>query len=42
MLMALSSGVAVAGIGIAAYFFLRNRRAADAMAERFRPCTPCS
>ncbi len=37
MLMALSSGIAVAGIGIAAYFFLRNRRAADAMAERFRP-----
>ena len=37
MLMALSSGIALAGIGIAAYFFLRNRRAADAMAERFRP-----
>jgi NADH-quinone oxidoreductase subunit L len=35
MLMALSSGVAIAGIGIAAYFWLRNRRAADAMAERF-------
>ena len=37
MLMALSSGIAVAGIGIAAYFFLRNRRAADAMADAFRP-----
>jgi NADH-quinone oxidoreductase subunit L len=35
MLMALSSGVAFAGIGIAAYFWLRNRRAADAMATRF-------
>jgi NADH-quinone oxidoreductase subunit L len=35
MLMALSSGVAIAGIGIAAYFWLRNRRAADLMAERF-------
>jgi NADH-quinone oxidoreductase subunit L len=35
-LMALSSGVAVAGIGIAAYFFLRNRAASDAMAQRFR------
>ncbi len=35
MLMALSSGVAIAGIGIAAYFWLRNRRAADVMAARF-------
>jgi NADH-quinone oxidoreductase subunit L len=35
MLMMLSSGVAVAGIGIAFYFWLRNRRAADAMASRF-------
>jgi NADH-quinone oxidoreductase subunit L len=34
MLMALSSGVALAGIGIGWYFWLRNRRAADAMAER--------
>jgi NADH-quinone oxidoreductase subunit L len=34
MLMALSSGVALAGIGIAAYFWLRNRQAADAMATR--------
>jgi NADH-quinone oxidoreductase subunit L len=36
-LMAISSGIAFAGIGIAVYFWLRNRRAADAMAERFRP-----
>jgi len=35
MLMALSSGVAIAGIGIAAYFWLRNRAAADGMASRF-------
>src|SRR4029078_6037726 len=35
MWMALSSGVAIAGIGIAAYFWLRNRAAADAMASRF-------
>jgi NADH-quinone oxidoreductase subunit L len=35
-LMALSSGIAIAGIGIAAYFFLRNRAASDAMAQRFR------
>jgi len=34
MLMALSSGVAIAGIVIAAYFWLRNRAAADAMAAR--------
>src|SRR3954462_12740684 len=34
MLMALSSGVAIAGIGIAMYFWLRNPRAADAMAKR--------
>jgi NADH-quinone oxidoreductase subunit L len=37
MLMAISSGIAFAGIAIAAYFWLRNRRAADAVAERFRP-----
>ncbi len=37
MLMALSSGIAIAGIGIAAYFFLKNRRAADAMETSFRP-----
>jgi NADH-quinone oxidoreductase subunit L len=36
-LMALSFGVAIAGIGIAAYFFLRNRAAADAMARSFQP-----
>ena len=34
MLMALSSAVAIAGIVIAAYFWLRNRAAADAMARR--------
>ncbi len=33
--MLVSIAVAVAGIGIAAYFFLKNRRAADALAERF-------
>ncbi|MCA1561708.1 MAG: NADH-quinone oxidoreductase subunit L [Acidobacteria bacterium] len=35
MLMGLSSGIAVAGIGIAAYFSLRRRDAADALAHRF-------
>ena len=34
MLMAISSGIAIAGILIAAYFWLRNRAAADAMARR--------
>jgi len=34
-LMAVSSGVAIAGVGIAAYFFLSNKAAADAMASRF-------
>ena len=34
MLMLVSSGVAVAGIVIAVYFWLRNRAAADAMATR--------
>jgi NADH-quinone oxidoreductase subunit L len=34
-LMAVSSGVAIAGIGVAVYFFLRNRSAADAIASRF-------
>ena len=34
-LMALSSGVAVAGIGIAAFFWLRRPQAAAAMARRF-------
>lgn len=34
-LMIVSSGVALAGIGLAFYFFLRNRRAADAVARRF-------
>ena len=34
-LMILSSGVALAGIGLAVYFFLRNRQAAAALAQRF-------
>jgi len=34
-LMLVSSLVAVAGIGIAAYFFLKNRHAADRLAEQF-------
>jgi NADH-quinone oxidoreductase subunit L len=34
-LMAVSSGVAIAGIGIAGYFFLRNRQAGAAIATRF-------
>jgi NADH-quinone oxidoreductase subunit L len=34
-LMIVSSIVALIGIGIAVFFYLRNRRAADAMAERF-------
>ncbi|MGE5198949.1 MAG: hypothetical protein ACM3H9_04860, partial [Rhodospirillaceae bacterium] len=34
-LMALSSGLALAGIGIAAYFFLRRKDAADSLASRF-------
>lgn len=34
-LMVVSSLVAVAGMGIALFFFLKNRRAADAMADRF-------
>jgi NADH-quinone oxidoreductase subunit L len=34
-LMAISIVVAFAGIGIATYFFLQNRRAADRMAESF-------
>jgi len=34
-LMVVSSVVAVAGIGIAAFFFLRNRSAAATMADRF-------
>src|SRR5471032_782537 len=34
-LMLVSIAAAFAGIGLAAYFFLKNRRAADAMAERF-------
>jgi NADH-quinone oxidoreductase subunit L len=34
-LMAVSSAVAIGGIGIAFYFFLRNRRAAEETAQRF-------
>ena len=37
MLMAISSGIAVAGIFIAAYFWLRNRPAADAISRRLHP-----
>jgi NADH-quinone oxidoreductase subunit L len=36
-LMILSSGVALAGIGLAWYFWLRNRRAADAIAGSLAP-----
>ena len=35
-LMLVSTIVALAGIGLATYFFLRNRRAADRAADRFR------
>jgi len=34
-LMVVSSAVALGGIGLAFYFFLRNRRAADELAQRF-------
>ena len=34
-LMLVSIAVAVAGIGIAAYFFLKNRHAADRLADQF-------
>jgi NADH-quinone oxidoreductase subunit L len=34
-LMLVSVAVAVVGIGLATFFFLKNRRAADAMADRF-------
>ena len=34
-LMLVSTAVALAGIGIAFYFFLKNKRAGDAVAERF-------
>ena len=37
MLMGISSGVAIAGILIAVYFWLRNPGAAAAMASRLRP-----
>ena len=33
MLMAISSGIAIAGIGIAAYFWVRNRSAADRLSR---------
>jgi NADH-quinone oxidoreductase subunit L len=35
LLMLVSIAVAAAGIGIAVYFFLKNKRAADGVAERF-------
>jgi NADH-quinone oxidoreductase subunit L len=34
-LMGVSTVVGMSGIGVAAFFFLKNRRAADALAERF-------
>jgi NADH-quinone oxidoreductase subunit L len=34
-LTVVSTAIAIVGIGLAAYFFLRNRGAADAIAERF-------
>jgi NADH-quinone oxidoreductase subunit L len=37
MLMALSSGIALAGIGLAWYFWLANRKAADSMARSAGP-----
>jgi NADH-quinone oxidoreductase subunit L len=37
LLMALSSGIAVAGIGIAAFFWLRNRKAAAGVARSAAP-----
>jgi NADH-quinone oxidoreductase subunit L len=37
MLMGLSVGVAVAGLGIAMYFWLRNRNAADTIARSLAP-----
>ncbi len=36
LLMAISSGIALAGIGLAFYFWVRNRPAADAVAVRMR------
>jgi NADH-quinone oxidoreductase subunit L len=37
MLMALSIGIGAAGIGIAMFFWLRNRQAANALSKRFAP-----
>jgi NADH-quinone oxidoreductase subunit L len=37
MLMALSTGIALAGIGIAAYFWLGNRKAAASVARSATP-----
>jgi NADH-quinone oxidoreductase subunit L len=37
MLMALSTGIALAGIGIASYFWLRNRKAAASVARSATP-----
>jgi NADH-quinone oxidoreductase subunit L len=37
MLMALSSGIALAGIGIAAYFWVQNRKAAASVARSATP-----
>ena len=35
-LMVVSSIIAVAGIGVAVFFFVKNRKAADTVAERFQ------
>jgi NADH-quinone oxidoreductase subunit L len=37
MLMALSSGIAVAGIGLAYFFWIRNRKAAASLARSATP-----
>ncbi len=37
ILMGISAGVAVAGIGVAMFFWLRSRSAAETAASRFRP-----
>ena len=39
--MAVSSGIAIAGIGLAWYFWIRNRRLADSIARSSRGPTSC-